>query len=121
MEKFKDLPDFSKNNGMISAIAQDYKSKEVLMFAFMNKEAWEKTLETGFAHYYSRSRDTLWKKGESSGHLQKVQSIRIDCDNDCVLLLIEQAGAACHTNHISCFYQELSNNKLIECSPLIQE
>ncbi len=121
MQKYNNLPDFSKNNGMISAIAQDANTKEVLMFAFMNKEAWEKTLSTGFAHYYSRSRNTLWKKGESSGHLQKIESIRIDCDKDCVLLLINQEGAACHTNHISCFYQELSDNELIECSPLIKE
>lgn len=121
VESFKNLPDFSKSNGMISAIAQDFHTKEVLMFAFMNEEAWQKTLETGYAHYYSRSRDTLWKKGESSGHLQKIQAIRIDCDNDCVLLLIEQEGAACHTNHISCFYRELNSNTLFECSPLIKE
>ncbi len=121
MSNFKDLPDFSKNNGLISAIAQDAETKEVLMSAFMNKEAWEKTLETGYVHYYSRSRDCLWKKGGTSGHVQEVVSIRIDCDSDCVLLLIKQIGAACHTNHISCFYQELSNNTLIECSPLIEE
>ncbi len=119
MENLKNLPDFSKNNGLVGTIAQDAQTKEVLMFAFMNQEAWEKTLETGFAHYYSRSRNKLWKKGESSGHLQKVQSIRIDCDNDCILLLIHQEGAACHTNHISCFYREIKDNTLSECSPII--
>ncbi len=124
LDKFKEfinLPDFSKNNGLISAIAQDVNTKEVLMFAFMNKEAWECTLSSGYAHYYSRSRDTLWKKGETSGHLQKVKSIRIDCDNDCLILFIEQEGAACHTNHISCFYRELNlaTGQITECSPII--
>ncbi len=119
MQELKNLPDFTKANGLVGTIAQDYKTKEVLMFAFMNEEAWEKTLATGFAHYFSRSRNKLWKKGESSGHLQKVHSIRIDCDNDCVLLLIEQEGAACHTNHLSCFYREIKDAKLVECSPLV--
>lgn len=114
--------DFSKNEGLVSAIAQDVRTKEVLMSAFMNKEAWQKTLETGYAHYFSRSRQKLWKKGESSGHLQSIKSIRIDCDADCVLLLIEQEGAACHTNHLSCFYREIdSHGSLRECSPIIQE
>ncbi len=121
MQDILKLPDFSKNNGLVGTIAQDSVTKEVLMFAFMNKEAWQKTIETGFAHYYSRSRNKLWKKGESSGHLQKVKNIRIDCDNDCILLLIEQEGAACHTNHVSCFYREIHDNTLQECSPLIKE
>ncbi len=123
---FLNLPNFEKSNGLISAIVQDNTSKEVLMSAFMNKEAWEKTLESGYAHYYSRSRKAQWKKGESSGHLQKIISIRIDCDNDCVLLLVDQIGPACHTNHISCFYNELTDpskksGQLLECSPIFEK
>lgn len=96
------------DNGLIQAIAQDSKSKEVLMCAFMNREALEKTIETGFAHYWSRSRQKMWKKGESSGHIQKVLEIRIDCDMDAVLLLIEQTGGACHTGYRSCFYRTVN-------------
>jgi len=81
--------DFSKNNGLIPVIAQDYQTGEVLMLAFMNEEAWEKTQETGIAHYYSRTRKTLWKKGGSSGHIQKVKEIFVDCDNDTLLLKVE--------------------------------
>ncbi len=90
--------------GLICAIAQDYESGEVLMQAYMNAEAYEKTLETGYAHYWSRSRNKLWKKGEESGHLQKVRGIYLDCDRDCVLLKVEQTGAACHTGNYTCFY-----------------
>ena len=90
--------------GLICAIAQDYESGEVLMQAYMNQEAFDKTLETGYAHYYSRSRQKLWKKGESSGHLQKVKTISIDCDGDCVLMRVEQIGVACHTGNYSCFF-----------------
>ena len=91
-------------NGLICAIAQDYESGEVLMQAYMNREAFDKTLETGYAHYWSRSRQKLWKKGEESGHLQKVRGIFLDCDKDCVLLKVEQTGAACHTGNYSCFF-----------------
>lgn len=91
--------------GLICAITQDYNSGDVLMQAYMNKEALELTLNTGYAHYYSRSRKSLWKKGETSGHVQKVRSITFDCDRDCVLLQIEQTGAACHTGNRSCFFQ----------------
>lgn len=102
--------DFKKENGLVPAIAQDSNSGKVLMLAYMNKEAWEKTAETGIAHYWSRSRQKLWKKGESSGNIQKVKEIRVDCDNDCVLLKIEQVGdAACHTGYQSCFYRKLEN------------
>ena len=90
--------------GLICAIAQDAESGDVLMQAYMNEEALEKTLETGYAHYWSRSRKCLWKKGETSGHVQKVKGITFDCDKDCVLLQIEQVGAACHTGSRSCFF-----------------
>ena len=104
--------DFEKNGGLVSAVAQDIISGEVLMVAFMNREAFEKTLATGYAHYYSRSRDTLWKKGESSGHLQKVADLRVDCDQDCVLMLVEQTGAAGHTGAKSCFYRRVEGEHL---------
>lgn len=90
--------------GLICAIAQDAESGDVLMQAYMNAEALAKTLETGYAHYYSRSRKCLWKKGETSGHVQKVLGICFDCDRDCVLLQIGQTGAACHTGSRSCFF-----------------
>lgn len=93
--------------GLLCAIAQDVHTGEVLMQAYMNQEALDKTLETGYAHYYSRSRKCLWKKGETSGHLQKVHKILYDCDSDAVVLLIEQQGAACHTGNRSCFYRTL--------------
>ena len=92
--------------GLIPAIAQDYKTDEVLMLAYMNAESLAKTLETGKAHYYSRSRQKLWLKGETSGHFQKVRSLSIDCDGDTVLLKVEQTDAACHTGHRSCFYRK---------------
>jgi phosphoribosyl-ATP pyrophosphohydrolase/phosphoribosyl-AMP cyclohydrolase len=92
-------------NGLIPAIARDAENGEVLMMAFMNAEAVEKTLRTGRVHYYSRSRRKLWMKGESSGHVQTVREIRFDCDADCLLIAVEQAGAACHTGHRSCFYR----------------
>jgi phosphoribosyl-AMP cyclohydrolase len=104
--------DFEKNGGLVNAVAQDALTREVLMCAFMNREAFEKTLETGYAHYFSRSRGKLWKKGETSGHLQSVTEIRIDCDQDCVLLLVEQTGAACHTGNPSCFYRKVADQKL---------
>lgn len=91
--------------GFICAIAQDYASGDVLMQAYMNEEALNLTLKTGYAHYYSRSRQKLWKKGEESGHVQKVRSLTFDCDRDCVLLQVEQVGAACHTGNRTCFFQ----------------
>ena len=104
-------PNFAK--GLIPAIAQDAETLEVLMLAYMNEEAWQKTLATGEAHYFSRSRQKLWHKGESSGHIQKVKAIRLDCDNDTILLLVEQiGGAACHTGHRSCFYREQVDHKV---------
>jgi phosphoribosyl-AMP cyclohydrolase len=95
------------DDGLIPAIAQDRETGRVLMMAWMNTEAFEKTLETGYAHYYSRSRQCLWKKGETSGHLQRVVEVHLDCDGDALLLQVEQTGPACHTNRPSCFYRKL--------------
>jgi len=92
--------------GLVPAIAQDVTSKRVLMMAWMNEEAVTQTLKTGYAHYYSRSRQKQWKKGESSGHVQKVLDMYLDCDGDTILLKIEQQGPACHTNRESCFYKK---------------
>ena len=94
------------SNGLIPAIVQDAKSHEVLMMAWMNKDSLEKTVSTGKTHFYSRSRGKLWLKGESSGHVQNVKSIRTDCDKDTLLILVEQIGAACHDGYYSCFYRE---------------
>ena len=102
--------DFEKTGGLIPAIVQDYQTGEVLMLAYMNEEAWNETLSTGLATFYSRSRSTLWVKGKTSGHIQNVKEIRIDCDDDTVLLKVEQVGgAACHTGHRSCFYKLVEN------------
>ncbi|MDY0186438.1 MAG: phosphoribosyl-AMP cyclohydrolase [Syntrophus sp. (in: bacteria)] len=101
-------PNFEKGNGLIPAIVQDYDTGEVLMLAYMNREAWLNTLETGKASYWSRSRNSLWIKGETSGHFQSVREIRIDCDEDTVLLKVEQTGAACHTGYRSCFYRKIT-------------
>jgi len=92
--------------GLVPAIAQDAESGRVLMMAWMNEEAFRQTIATGFAHYYSRSRQQQWKKGESSGHVQQVIEIYLDCDGDTVLMKIKQTGPACHTNRESCFYKQ---------------
>lgn len=97
------------SDGMVPAITIDAKTGEVLMMAYMNYEAFELTCRTGYMHYYSRSRETLWKKGETSGHLQKVMEARIDCDKDTLLYKVEQTGAACHTGNHSCFYTKLED------------
>jgi len=94
--------------GLIPVIVQDASSREVLMMAYANDEAIRLTQETGLAHYYSRSRKKLWKKGEESGHFQRVVKILTDCDEDCLLYLVEQKGAACHTGYASCFYRTLT-------------
>lgn len=107
--------------GLICAIAQDALTGEVLMQAYMNREAVEKTIESGYATYFSRSRNKLWLKGETSGHLQKVVSISIDCDNDCLLLKIIQSGAACHTGNYSCFYTEIKENEYMPDYKIIFE
>jgi phosphoribosyl-ATP pyrophosphohydrolase/phosphoribosyl-AMP cyclohydrolase len=94
-------------NGLIPAIVQDDKTGQVLMMAWMNREAVQKTVETGKTHFFSRSRNKQWLKGESSGHVQQVKSIWFDCDQDVLLIRAEQVGAACHTGYYSCFYRRL--------------
>jgi phosphoribosyl-AMP cyclohydrolase len=114
------IPDFDRGGGLVAAVAQDAESLEVLMLAWMDRRAWELTLATGEVHYYSRSRKTLWHKGATSGHVQKVRSVRVDCDRDAVLLLVEQkGGAACHEGYRSCFYRELRDGESRECSPKV--
>ena len=99
--------DFKKGNGLVPVIVQDYQSRDVLMVAYMNEEAWEKTIETGKVHYYSRSRKGPWFKGEESGHFQEVIHAFIDCDNDTLLLQVNQiGGAACHEGYRSCFFRK---------------
>ena len=100
--------DFAKGNGLLPAIVQDHDSGKVLMLAYINKISWEKTLETGEAHYWSRSRRELWHKGGTSGHVQKIKEIYSDCDQDTVLFKVEQVGgAACHTGYETCFHQKV--------------
>ena len=105
---------FNKSDGLIPAIDQDAETKDVLMLAYMNRESWEATLKSGKATFWSRSRQKLWLKGESSGHVQIIKNIFIDCDDDTILLQVEQlGGAACHTGHRSCFYRKLEGGELI--------
>lgn len=106
---------FAKDaNGLLPAIVQDHQTGEVLMLAYINQLAWEKTLETGKAYYWSRSRESLWLKGESSGHVQLVKEILVDCDQDTVIYKVEQlGGAACHTGYRSCFYRKVSGGTLV--------
>jgi len=108
-----DKVDFDKNDGIVPVIAQDNTTNEVLMLAYMNKEALELTLNTSYAHYYSRSKKRLWKKGETSGHTQEVLDILLDCDNDTIVLKINQEGVACHTGRKSCFFTSIKNEKII--------
>ncbi|MDR1777613.1 MAG: phosphoribosyl-AMP cyclohydrolase [Desulfovibrio sp.] len=111
-------PDFSK--GLVPVIVQDEAGGEVLMLAYMNEEAWRMTLQSGEAWYWSRSRNELWHKGESSGYVQIVRAVRLDCDSDAILLLVEQkGGAACHTGRRSCFFREWRDNACHICSPRI--
>jgi phosphoribosyl-AMP cyclohydrolase len=106
--------DFEKTGGLIPAIAQDAATGEVLMMAYLSPESWQKTLETGEAHYWSRSRRELWHKGGTSGKVQKVKAVYVDCDDDTVLLKIEQVGgAACHTGMKSCFYRRVEGDRLV--------
>lgn len=106
-------PDFSKHGDLLPAIAQNADDGTVLMLAYMNELAWEKTVETGKAHYWSRSRRKLWLKGEESGHVQRVKEIYLDCDLDTILLKVEQVGgAACHTGYQSCFYRRYRDGRL---------
>lgn len=101
------IPDFDRGQGLLPAIAQDATSGRVLMLAWMNADAWNETLTSGFAVYFSRSRGKLWRKGEESGHRQRVIEIRVDCDADTILLLVEQTGAACHEGYASCFFRRV--------------
>lgn len=102
------------SDGLLPAIVQDYQTKEILMLAFINQAAWEKTIKTGKAHYWSRSRNKLWLKGETSGHVQIIHNILVDCDDDTVIYQVEQGGgAACHTGHRSCFYRQLAGDELV--------
>jgi phosphoribosyl-AMP cyclohydrolase len=103
-----DRLNFDKGGGLLPAIAQDYRTGEVLMLAYINEASWAKTLETGKVHYWSRSRNQLWLKGESSGHVQLVKEILVDCDADTVLFKVEQqGGAACHKGYASCFFRRV--------------
>lgn len=111
--------DFKLNSdGMIPCIVQDYKTSEVLMMAYMNEEAYQKTVETGVMTYFSRSRNELWKKGETSGHYQYLKTLTIDCDNDTLLAKVHQVGAACHTGNRSCFYTDIVKKEFDATNPL---
>lgn len=102
--------DFNKMDGLVPVIAQDSETKEILMLAYTNKEALDLTISTGYAHYYSRSREQIWKKGGTSGHIQKIVEIRVDCDEDSLIYKVIQTGGACHTGYYSCFYRIMDNN-----------
>jgi phosphoribosyl-AMP cyclohydrolase len=112
-----DITDFQPQwsaDGLIPVIAQDINDSEVKMMAWMNEEALKQTLKTGYVHYWARSRSKIWKKGEESGHLQKLIEIRVDCDQDCLLVMIEQEGPACHTNRANCFYRKVEYDKKLK-------
>ncbi len=100
-------PNFEKMNHMIPAIVQDYQTKQVLMMAYVNEEAYDKMLETKQTYFYSRSRNELWHKGETSGHFQNIKGMYLDCDQDTLLIYVEQIGVACHTGAYSCFFEEI--------------
>lgn len=122
VETFESSIEFSEfklnGDGLIPVITQDYRTGEVLMLAYMNEEAFKETLKTGLMTYYSRSRQSLWLKGETSGHYQYVKSLSLDCDNDTLLAKVNQIGAACHTGSRSCFYQELVKKEYQDSNPL---
>ena len=111
------------DDGLVPAIAQDAASGKVLMFAWMNREALQLTVTEGRAIYWSRSRGKLWRKGEESGHVQRLKDIRLDCDNDVVLMLVEQIGGiACHTGHERCFYKQLQEGeRWVDVEPVIKD
>ncbi len=108
MEHLKDI--CYNEAGLVPAIAQRHDTGEVLMMAWMNQESLEETVKSGKVHYWSRSRNKLWCKGETSGNTQSLKEIRVDCDQDCILLLVDQAGPACHTNRPNCFFYKLEDN-----------
>ncbi len=103
-----------KDNGLIPVVIQDYDDQKVLMVAYMNKEAIKLTIETGETHFYSRSRKKIWKKGETSGHVQKVKEILLDCDEDTLLIKVEQKTASCHNGYKSCFYRKIDSKGNLE-------
>src|SRR5687767_12400593 len=108
-------------SGLVPAVAQDAQSGRVLSLAWMNREALARTVETGEAVYWSRSRAKLWRKGEESGHVQTVRDIRLDCDSDAILLVVEQVGGiACHTGHERCFYQSLQQDRWVAVEPVLK-
>lgn len=108
-ERFVDLVRFDRN-GLVPAIVQDDETGEVLMLAYMNAEALDRTIQTGKTHFWSRSRGKLWLKGETSGHVQEVRSIAVDCDGDCLLIRVRQHVAACHTGYRTCFYRRRTDD-----------
>jgi phosphoribosyl-AMP cyclohydrolase len=109
-------------DGLVPAIAQDAGSGRVLTLAWMNREALAQTAATGCAHYWSRSRRALWRKGESSGHVQKVRELRLDCDGDAILLVVEQVGGiACHTGRERCFFRKLDDGRWVEVEPVLKD
>ena len=122
MTSFESIMEFSEfkkgSDGLVPVIVQHYKTMEVLMMAYMNEEAFDKTIKTGRMTYYSRSRQCLWTKGETSGHYQYVKSLTIDCDKDTILAKVEQIGAACHTGNPTCFFQPIAGNDYDETNPL---
>ena len=109
------------DEGLVPVVVQESGSDRVLMFAWMNREALQRTADTNEAYYWSRSRKKLWHKGEESGHLQRVQEIRLDCDSDVLLLKVEQQGGiACHTGRVSCFFQKLENGEWVSAEPVLR-
>jgi len=109
-------------DGLVAAIAQDATSGKVLTLAWMNRDALARTAETGEAHYWSRSRGRLWRKGETSGHVQRVREVRLDCDNDAILLVVEQTGGiACHTGRERCFFQRLEGGRWVSVEPVVKD
>jgi len=114
MDNILSKVDFKKGDGLIPVITQDNETNEVLMLAYMDREALALTLQTNYAHYFSRSKQRIWKKGESSNHTQEIKSIKIDCDNDTILLKVIQNGVACHTGRKSCFFTDLTTNKITD-------
>jgi len=110
------------SDGLVAVVAQDAKSQRVLTVAWMNRDALKETVETQQAVYWSRSRKKLWRKGEESGHVQKVREVRIDCDSDAILLMVEQvAGIACHTGRESCFFRKLENGRWVTMDPVLKD
>ena len=106
--------DFDKGGGLVPVIVQESSTQAVLMCAYMDRAALQQTIETGMAHYYSRSRNRIWRKGETSGHVQRVEELWVDCDADAILLRVRQQGVACHTGHSSCFYRRYRDGRLEE-------